>query len=127
MSKPIPIQDGNEILNNIFYLLNTKGVRQKDLADYLGISRNSITQWKTKKTSSYLKYIDKIASYFNVTSQELLNPIKENMYESLLSPEEIQIIQQYRSLNNERIKKSFELLLNELANSHDFGSQGSSV
>ena len=47
MPKVLSIQNGNEILNNIFYLIETKGIRQKDLAEYLGLSQNAITYWKT--------------------------------------------------------------------------------
>ena len=116
MPKVIAVQNGNEILNNIFYKLKAKGVRQKDLAEYLGISENAITQWKTRKTSSYLKHIDQLAEYFGVSPQELLSPEKELLYTSLLSPDEIQIIQDFRKIENESIKKSIEQMISTFAN-----------
>ena len=111
MPKILSIQNGNEILNNIFYLIETKGIRQKDLADYLGISQNAITQWKTRKTSSYMKYIDKLANYLCVTSEELLNPKKSTVHASMLSTEEMQIIHNFRSLKNNDTKRLFSTLL----------------
>ena len=115
MPKVIPIQNGTEVLNNIFYMLKSKGIRQNELAEYLGISKNSITQWKTGRTSSYLNYIDQIATYLGVTSNELLHP-KEVLKESLLSPEEIELIHNLRLIKNEDTRKSITVLLRALVN-----------
>ena len=45
VSKQYDVSRNNEILNNILRLLKVKGVLQIDLARYLGISGNAITQW----------------------------------------------------------------------------------
>ena len=115
MPKVLSIQNGNEILNNIFYLIETKGIRQKDLAEYLGLSQNAITYWKTRKSSSYMRYIDKLATYFCVTKEELLNPDKSTVHASMLSPEEMKMIQHYRMLKNNNTKNLMSTLMETLA------------
>lgn len=32
--------------------------------DYLGISKNTVTQWKIGRTSSYMNYIDRFVAFF---------------------------------------------------------------
>ena len=59
-----------------------------------------------------MKYIDKLANFFCVTSEELLNPKKSTVHASMmLSPEEMQIIHNFRSLKNNDTKKLFSMLL----------------
>lgn len=55
------------ILDNISQLLNDKGLKQKDLTDYLGISKNCFTDWKSGKSSSYQKYLPQIAEFLGVS------------------------------------------------------------
>ena len=58
----------NEILNNILNHMKIKGVRQTDVARYLGISDNAVSQWKTHTSKSYMKYLDQLAEYFDVSA-----------------------------------------------------------
>lgn len=60
-------------LNKIIKLLEEKGKTQKDLTDYLGISKNTFTNWKNGLSSSYTKYINKISEYLGVTTDYLLS------------------------------------------------------
>ncbi|WP_292017225.1 helix-turn-helix domain-containing protein [Megasphaera sp. UBA4233] len=105
MPDQIAFQNKNEILNNILYLLDQNGLQQKDLADYLGVSRTVITQWKKHQTDTYLKYIDKIAEFLDVSKNDLLNPDISILDESVLTPEEISLIKYYRSLDIPELKK----------------------
>ena len=105
MAKKISIKSDNEILNNIFHLIAVKGVRQKDLADYLGLSKTAITQWKTNNSASYMNYIDELASFFDVSKEEILHPNKELLHDSLLSPEEMEIVHLYRGIKNPELQK----------------------
>ena len=59
-------------VERILLLLKENHVEQKDLAEHLGISKQAITDWKTGKTKSYQKCIDKIAAFFNVSVDFLL-------------------------------------------------------
>ena len=78
------------VVNKIIYLFECKERSQKELAEYLNIPENKISEWKSGKTKSYKKYILKIAEFFNVSTDYLLNdniPIKKNI--SVLSNAEI--------------------------------------
>ncbi len=104
MGKTVPIANENEILNHIFDLIQIKGVRQTDLANYLGVSKNTITRWKTHNIKSYMKYIDKMAEYFDVTQEQLLHPDKAMVHDTFLSPDELNIIRHYRKIKKDNMK-----------------------
>lgn len=103
----------NEVLNNILNLMKIKGVRQTDVARYLGISDNAVSQWKTHTSKSYMKYLDQLAGYFDVTTDDLLHVQKENIYEKHLSLDEQELLKQYRLLPNE-IRKEINQLLSSI-------------
>ena len=60
-------------LDKILHLLESRNIKQKDLTDYLGISKNVFTDWKAGKNTSYKKHIVKIAEFFGVSTDYLLN------------------------------------------------------
>ena len=60
------------ILDNISQLLNNKGLKQKDWTDFLGISKNCFTDWKSGKSSSYNKYLPQIAEFLGVSVDYLI-------------------------------------------------------
>lgn len=60
-------------IDKIFDLLILRGKQQKELTDFLGIDKGVSSQWKTGKSRSYLKYIDKIAEFLEVSTDELLS------------------------------------------------------
>jgi transcriptional regulator with XRE-family HTH domain len=89
----------NQILLRILKLMETKGVRQKDLAEYLGITDSSLTQWKSNRTRSYMNYLDKIATYLNVDREYLLHGNGEEFTDDFsLSKKERQLVNQIRML-----------------------------
>lgn len=60
-------------LDRIIYLCKKHNKTQKDLTDYLGLEKSTFTSWKKGKTASYEKHINKIAEFFNVSTDYLLN------------------------------------------------------
>lgn len=102
----------NEVLNNILNLMKIKGVRQVDLARYLGISNNAISQWKNQSSKSYMKYLDQLADYFDVTKDEILHPSSHNLYKTQLSNEEQDMIEHYRLLPS-NVKTTIRQLIAE--------------
>jgi transcriptional regulator with XRE-family HTH domain len=60
------------IMERVLELLKENGKEQKDLSDYLGITQQRFSDWKAERVRSYLKYIDKIADFFGVSSDYLL-------------------------------------------------------
>ena len=56
-----------DTLTKINFLLKKNKLNQKDLTDFLGIHKNSFTNWKNGGSSSYLRYLPQIAEFFNVS------------------------------------------------------------
>ena len=61
-----------DLLNRILLLIESKGVEQQEFARALGVSKQTISDWKSGKNKSYTKYTQQIADYFNVSSDYLL-------------------------------------------------------
>ena len=61
------------ISEKIFYLLDQKGITQKDFAVQTGISQSTISDWKRKKTNPSADKILKICEILHVTPYELLS------------------------------------------------------
>ena len=64
------------VLNKIIELLKTQNKKQKDLTDYLGLTKNTFTNWKAGNNQSYKKYLPQIAEFFNVSIDYLLGKEK---------------------------------------------------
>ena len=62
----------DDFLKRTFDLLKEQGKKHKDLADYLGISPQRVTDWKSGRIFSYTKYMERIAEYLNVSVDYLL-------------------------------------------------------
>ena len=110
------ISGNSAILNSILHLLKVKGVRQSDLARYLGISRNSVSQWKVNKSTSYMNYMDKLADFFDVSVDELLHPDKTNLYDSFIAKDELELLDLYRSVTEQDMKIAMITALNIFIN-----------
>jgi transcriptional regulator with XRE-family HTH domain len=69
-----PKRRGNkmETLSTICNLLKIKKLKQKDLTDYLGLSKYNFTDWKAGRTNSYMKYLPQISEFLNVSVDYLL-------------------------------------------------------
>lgn len=59
-------------IDRICDLLEKQNKSQKDLADYLGIGKNRITDWKAGRIHSYTKYLPQIAEFLGVSVDQLL-------------------------------------------------------
>ena len=57
----------DKIFQRIDCLMKDQGKRMKDLLTYLGLSHSTYDNWKTGKSKSYLKYIEKIGEFLHVT------------------------------------------------------------
>lgn len=72
-------------LNRISELLVSQNKKQKDLTDFLGLTKNTYSNWKSGNNTSYIKYINKIAEFLDVSTDYLLgkteikNPPTSNM------------------------------------------------
>ncbi len=62
----------NTVVNNIVMLLKQQHKTQKELTQYLGITQNAMTDWKSGRIKSYTKHLPKIAEFFGVTTDRLI-------------------------------------------------------
>ena len=60
-------------IDRILKLMEIKQMKQADLARISGARSSSVSDWFKGKSTSYLKYLDKIADYFGVTVDYLMN------------------------------------------------------
>ena len=65
-------------IDKILKLLKEQNKKQKDLTDYLNVSKGVFTDWKSGKNVSYTKHIPKIAEFLGVSTDYLLGTQKEN-------------------------------------------------
>ena len=89
-------------LDRIIYLCKKCNKTQKDLTDYLGLEKSTFTSWKNGKTASYKKYINKIAEFFNVSTDYLLNDKDSAIPKEPTIPTEYQsLISSYQELSKD--------------------------
>jgi len=95
----------SEFPKRLRYLMESDNVTQDVLAENLGLSRQSIAQWKDGKTKPDIYYLNKVADFFKVSTDYLLgrtedfagdadvmavekrlglSPISQDMFESIL-------------------------------------------
>lgn len=72
-----------KLSENIINLRRKKGITQDELATFLGVTKASVSKWETKQSYPDILLLPQIASYFNVSIDELLG------YEPQLSEEQI--------------------------------------
>ena len=65
-------------------VLDSQGMTQKELAEKLGVSRQSVSLWETRKSKPSLEIITLLANLFNVSTDELLgNDMKVKTEENI--------------------------------------------
>ena len=69
-----------DVLNNICTLLKKNKKKQKDLTDYLGITKNQFTNWKNGNNTSYMKYLPQIADFLGVSVDALCGREEKKTY-----------------------------------------------
>lgn len=88
------------IAENIAFLRKQKGITQDELASFLGVTKASVSKWENRQSMPDIILLPKIATYFDITVDELLG------YEPQLSKEQIQKL--YTELSENFAKMSFE-------------------
>lgn len=93
-------------LDKIMFLLAKSGVQQKTFAEAIGVTKHTVTDWKNGKTKSYIKYIDKIAEFFEVSTDYLLTDDKKAApQEQPLSEKQETVLKLSEQLTDEDLKK----------------------
>lgn len=61
--------------NNLMKLRKEKKVTQEVLAEYLSVSRQTISNWESGITTPNIEQLTKLSNYYNVSVDELLNDL----------------------------------------------------
>lgn len=88
------------ISENIIRLRRKKKVTQGELAEFVGVTKASVSKWETRQSLPDIMLLPRLAAYFDVSIDELIG------YEPWLSKEQIQKI--YRDLASAFAGESFE-------------------
>ncbi len=95
------------ISERIFYILEEKGITQKEFSEHTGISQSTISDWKRKKTNPSADKILKICETLNVTPYELLSERNDMVVDKVdyliaLNDQEAFVLEGFRSLDNRK-------------------------
>lgn len=82
-----------------------KGITQEQLADYIGVSKASVSKWESGLSFPDILLLPELATYFNISVDELLG------YSPQLTKEDIKKI--YNKLSYEFAVKTFDEVVNQ--------------
>lgn len=94
------------IANVLLNKRKEKGITQDELANYIGVSKASVSKWETGQSYPDLTLLPMLASYFNISIDELMD------YKPQMTKEDIRKL--YRQYSKEFTKDPFDDVLEEL-------------
>ena len=100
----------NPIVERIIDVLNLRSISQNELVEHLGLGNGAFTRWKYDGGKSYMKYIDEIADFLNVSKDYLLYGTNDGNTELQLLPSEIDTFKKLRELTEEQRNHVYELI-----------------
>lgn len=96
---------GLNIDNCIVHKRKEKGITQEQLADYIGVSKASVSKWESGLSYPDILLLPEIATYFNISVDELLG------YSPQLTKEDIKKI--YSKLSHEFAVRPFDEVMEQ--------------
>lgn len=97
-----------KLSENLVYLRRKKGVTQETVADFLGITKASVSKWETGLSLPDIAQLPKLASYYDISIDELIG------YEAQISMELIK--KQYALFAEAFVKQPFAEVMEEIRN-----------
>ena len=82
-----------------------KSITQDELANYLGVSKASVSKWETGQSYPDVTFLPKLAAYFNISVDELID------YKPQMAKEDIRKL--YRSLSTDFTSKPFDSVMED--------------
>ena len=85
-------------------LRNNKGISQREFAQMLGVSQQTVGSWEVGRTEPDNNMLKQIADYFNVTTDYLLGHGATNIgtkIQPVLNEKQTRLINGYDKLNDE--------------------------
>lgn len=92
--------DNINLADNIVRLRHERKITQTELAEFVGVTKASVSKWETKQSIPDVMILPQLATYFGVTIDELMG------YEPNLTKGQAKIL--YRELTNDFANKPFE-------------------
>ena len=99
-----------EVLDRITNALKEKKKTQKELCEYVGISKNAYTNWKSGHMKSYERYLPKIAEFLGVSVDYLLGNTDKKESPSDISEDDKMVLQAFKSLTAEQQESLLSLM-----------------
>ena len=62
----------SDVFGRIDQLMTTQKKKIKDMNDYLGVKQSTYDNWKRGKSESFMKHLERIAEFLNVTPNYLV-------------------------------------------------------
>ena len=82
-----------------------KGITQDELANYIGVSKASVSKWETGQSYPDITFLPQLAAYFNISIDDLMG------YEPQMTKEDIRKL--YSELANDFATKPFDEVLDK--------------
>lgn len=82
-----------------------KGITQDELANYIGVSKASVSKWETGQSYPDVTFLPMLASYFNISIDDLID------YRPQMTKEDIQKL--YRRLSSDFAAKPFDSVMED--------------
>ena len=104
------------IIDRINLLMNERNLKNKDIADFLKLRAQVVTDWRAGRSRSYEKYLPQIASFFDVTMEYLIGETEKNGTAhpddalSHVDLSEKHMLEKYRTLSDKGKKKAVEYI-----------------
>ena len=84
---------------------NEKGITLHELANYIGVSKASVSKWETEQSYPDVTFLPQLAAYFNISIDELMD------YKPQMAKEEIRRL--YRRLSSDFASKPFDTVMDD--------------
>lgn len=82
-----------------------KNITQEDLANYMGVTKASVSKWETGQSYPDVTFLPMLATYFNISVDELID------YQPQMTKENIRKV--YRNLSEDFVSQPFDSVLDE--------------
>ncbi len=97
------------VLSNILKEMQKQNKSQKELTDYLDVSKSTFTDWKSGKSKSFMKHLPQIAEFFQVSVDFLTDQKNKTApSEQSLSPKQQLLFDIVADLTDDELKKVIE-------------------
>lgn len=82
-----------------------KGITQDELAEYMGVSKASVSKWETGQSYPDITFLPQLAAYYNISIDELMD------YSPQMTKEDIKKL--YHQISSSFAKEPFDEVMNE--------------